>query len=276
VTDPDIYSYTDYRQYLADWLRTRAGRPSLRGFAKKVGCSPAQLSSITNSTRNISPLHADAASAAMGHDAPAHAYFLDLIEFEQASTRPLRRQALDRIMTVRRFRSARRIVDGMYLVFSRWYLPAIVELARCAGFRPDPAWIATTLVPAITLEEANEALDVLVEVGFLVPAEGGALHPAEPTWATEHEEVGRVASVALANLHRSHLSRAAEALDLFNKDERHFGTLALAVPDERVDELKRIVTRFEEEVLSRFASGPEPHRVYQVCVQLFPVSNVTE
>ncbi|MFN7142750.1 MAG: TIGR02147 family protein [Myxococcota bacterium] len=269
-----IYDYTDYRKYLKDWFEERQGRPSVRGFAKKVECSPSLLSSVMGGTRDLAAPLAEKVCAAMGLDAEEKTYFLDLVAMEQAETRAQRREAVDRVMAVRRFRSAPRIVDAMYLIFSRWYYPAIHELARCTDFREDPAWIARTLVPAITEAEAAEALEVLVAADFLVRGEDGRLRAANTTLATEHE-VGRVAAPALVALNRWVFERAPDALEAFPADERHFGTLALALSASAVPELKKVITRFEEEVFSRFGALQDADRVYQVAVQCFPISAVT-
>jgi hypothetical protein len=45
--------------------------------------------------------------------------------------------------------------------YSKWYLPAIRELAASRGFRGDPAWIASHLTPPISKREARTAVDIL-------------------------------------------------------------------------------------------------------------------
>lgn len=269
-----IYDYTDYRKYLKDWFEERQGRPSVRGFAKKVDCSPSLLSSVMNGSRDLAAPLAEKVVLAMGLDPDEKGFFLDLVAMEQAETRAQRREAVDRVMGVRRFRSSPQIVDAMYLIFSRWYYPAILELARCASFREDAAWIARTLVPAITEAEATEALVMLITAGFLVRGDDGVLVAAGTSWATEHE-VERVMSSGLVTMHRWVTGRAPDALEEFPKEERHFGTLALAIPEAALPELKKTITRFEEEVFSRFGALKDPERVFQVSVQAFPISRPT-
>lgn len=274
MNKPSIYDYTDYRRYLKDWLEASAGRPSLRGFAKKVGCAPSMISSVIAGTRDLRPPLLDRAVDALGLESHERAYFLDLVEFEVAPTLALRRQVLDRIMSTRRFRSARRIVDAMYLVFSRWYYGAIIELARCEGFREDPSWIAQTLVPAISEPEAAEALETLIAAGFLVRREDGRLQAEDVLWATD-QEVGRVYGPGLAVHHRWILARGPEAIDEFEREERHFGTLSFALSDDAFADLKAAVRRFEQEVMSRFNERTPRTRVYQMSMQLYPLSKVT-
>lgn len=269
-----IYEHTNFRQYLKAWFEDRKGRPSVRGFAKKVGCSPALLSSIMSGTRDLAAAMVERVADGLGLDPDEKTYFQLLVEWEQGGTVKARRQALDRLMALRRFKAARRIEDTLYLVFSRWYYPAIVELSRCVGFREDPAWIAATLMPPITPEEAAEALDVLVGCGFLAPGPDGRLRPVDVTWATEHE-VDRITGHLLADMHRWLLARAPQALEEFAPTERHFGTLSLALTPAAYTEAKAAVARFEEEMLARFGGVEAPGRVFQLSVQLFPLSRPT-
>jgi hypothetical protein len=55
--------------------------------------------------------------------------------------------------------------------------------------------------------------------------------------------------------------------------ERQFGALTFAVPSQAVPELKARVTRFYEEMMHLVEVTAGPHdRVYQLCVQLYPVA----
>lgn len=266
---PDLYAYLDYRAFLRDWLKANHPRLSQRRFATRVECSPSLITAIGKGERDIARPLASAMAREMKLDPEATAYWHDLVTHEQAENLEERRKARARLHAARAFRQAPRIADATAMVFSRWYLPAIVELARCDGFQADPEWIASVLVPRITAGQAEEALDALRVAGFLVERDG-KLESAQPIWTTDHQ-AGR--SAALHEQHRWVLSRAAEALTEFGKTERYFGTASIAVPRDRLPELFGILTRMEEEVLSRF--GANLDQVYQVSVQAFPLSKPT-
>jgi hypothetical protein len=44
----------------------------------------------------------------------------------------------------------------------------------------------------------------------------------------------------------------------------------------RVPELKQMITRFEQELIGRFAATDAPDRVVQIGFQMYPLSRVTE
>ena len=246
---PNLFAYTDYRRFLKEWFEARAGRPSIRGFAKKIACSPAQLSSVIAGTRDLAGPLAEATAAALGLDEAGCAYFLDLVQFEQGETRTQRREALERVMTARRFHQAHRLEDAQYLVFSQWYYPALVELARCVGTGTNPAALGALLTPSVPAEQVAEALTVLRTHGRLVPG--------EPNWSTTHDANG-IIGAALVGLHRWILERAQGALEDVPKDERYFGTLSLSIPSAALPELRRFVAQFEAEAMGRFTEGLPP------------------
>jgi uncharacterized protein (TIGR02147 family) len=271
--DPiNLFEYTDFRAYMRAWFESRNGRPSIRGFAKRAACSPAAISSVLGGTRDLPPPLVEHFCAVAQLDEDQQAYFIELVEFEQAPTRPRRRAALERIMAVRRFRGAQRNVDAAFLLFSRWYLPAILELSRCKGFREDPSWIASVLRPPITPAQAAEGLEALLIHKALERDAAGALRPSTTMWATDRE-VDNIASVAATTYHRDILARASEALDSASKDERHFSTVCLSIPVADLTEIKGSIGRFVEAIAGRYAEDAvSGEQVVQLSVQLIPLS----
>ena len=185
VERPDIYSFVDYRAYLVAWVDAGAGRPSFRTLARKAGCSPALLSAVTHGQRGLAPGTATALAAAMELTGDHLEYFLKLIAYEQAESRAARALAYERLVAIRTYRRARGLADSAWLIFTRWYIPAVAELTRCEGFRADSQWIASTLRPPITPEQAEEALEVLFAAGMLRREASGAHTLAEAVFASD-------------------------------------------------------------------------------------------
>lgn len=271
VEPPPIYEHTDYRAWMRAWFDAKQGRPSIRGFAQRAGASAAMVSSVLAGTRELAPALADQFCAIARLEPEERAYFLELVEFEQAPTRARRHAALERIMATRRFHGAQRGVDAAHLLFSRWYAGAIAELARCEGFREDPDWIAAILRPTISREEAAEGLAMLIAGGVLVRKEDGRLGPSESIWATDRE-VSRVVSANVATHHREMLTLAQSALERFPRDERHLSTVTLAIPVHAFGEVKDAIGRFVEETTGRYSDMDPCEQVLQLSVQLVPLS----
>jgi len=268
----NLYDYTSYRQYLRDWFTWKDGRPSIRGFAKRVFVSPSLMSHILNSQRNLDPARVDTFCTALKLDPQETTYFRALVDLDQSPSELRRSEAWQIIRVAQGFHSASRVADDTFRLFSRWYNLAIAELANCEGFQGDPAWIAGRLVPAITEEEAAEALALLLELGMLQRGEDGQVTAAGATTLTGHEVHEQIIAMGLLELHRWTLQRAGEGLAAFTGDERTYGSITMAVSESQIPALKGRIKRFEEEII-HFASEQEaPERVYQLSLQLFPLS----
>jgi uncharacterized protein (TIGR02147 family) len=163
--------------------------------------------------------------------------------------------------------------EATYTLLSDPVVGAVFELARCEGWRDDPDWIASALQPPTTREVAVAALDVLMAAGTLTRDANGRLQAGGSELATDHDVHADVLSLAAAELHRRILTRAPDLLAAVPYEQRQFGALTFAVPSHAVPELKARVTRFYEEIMNLVeVTEGSRDRVYQLCVQLYPVA----
>jgi uncharacterized protein (TIGR02147 family) len=267
----DVFAFTAYRPFLLAWRDDPERRTSQNDLAREAKCSKSLLSQIFAGERDLRPHRAGTFARALGLGADEARYFEDLVVAEHGASLGVRRAAKARVLAARRFRSGQRISDPQARLFSRWYLPAIAELARCPGFRADPAWIAASLVPAISEIEAEEALATLQELGFLVPTPEGGLAPASPTWSTGSEVDEDAVAAALRAHHVSVLQLAARALTEVPPDRRQYDTLTLVTSPAAIPELKRRVAAFQMELIEICERYP-PEMVAHVGLQFFPLS----
>ena len=272
---PDLYAYLDFRAFLADWFEARkAANPrfSHRAFARKAGQrSPSLLLHVIDGKRNLTPTTLEGFARAIGLKGDDLAYFSALVQLDQADTPDARNRAWEHVRATRRFREARPIEGDGFEYLSHWRHPAIRELATCEGFRPDPAWIAQTLRPAIRVDEAQASLELLFRLGLIVREADGAVRARDVSVVTPHE----VASLAALNYHRGMLERAREAVATTPSAERHFCAVTVAIPESMIPTLKRELAAMQERLLDQCDSGEGARtRVMQVNLHVFPLSTV--
>jgi uncharacterized protein (TIGR02147 family) len=272
---PDVFRYLDHRAYLRDWFDWKKSvnpRFSHRMFARLAQQrSPSLLMHVISGQRNLTAATSAAFSRAMDLDREERAFFALLVAFDRADDNAERNLIWERLSASRRFLAAGSIAGSTLRYLSRWYYPAIRELAACPGFQADPTWIAARLRPAITPEQAAEALTMMLDLGLLARAEDGTLQPTQTTLATPHQVQG----LAVHNYHQGMIARAAESIERFSKTERHLSALTLAIPADLIDTLKAEIDAFQERILD-LCDGREAarSRVYQLNMQLFPLSGV--
>lgn len=273
---PDLFAYLDHRAFLADWFawkKTANRRFSHRVFSRLAGVrSPSLLLLVTKGDRNITANTLPGFIKALSLDPEEAAFFTLLVELDATDADDERTAIFQRIAATQRFRAAHPIEGESFRYLSRWYIPAVRELALCAGFRPDAAWISRVVRPAITEAQAQEALDTLIALRMLDVHKDGSVTVSDATLATPHEVIG----TAVHNYHHGMLERSADAITAFRPFERHLGAVTVAVPADRVAELKEAVTAFQERFLDLCdGMADDADRVYQMNLQLFPLSTTT-
>jgi uncharacterized protein (TIGR02147 family) len=269
---PSVFEYLDYRAYLRDYFtlaKAQKKQFSFRFFARRAGfSSPNFVQLVMLGKRNLGRAAVDQVAKGLGLTVAEAAFFGDLVALGQAETLAERNRAFARVTANRRFRTARRLDGPLFEYLSQWYYPAVRELAGRADFVEDPAWVAAQLLPRITTAQARAALGTLEKLGLLVRDEGGRLVRGDPTLTTGHE----VRSVVVPAYHRQMIERAGAAVDTVPPDQRDVSALTVCIRGSSLAELKERIHRFREEMLDRCDTESEPERVYQLCIQLFPLS----
>lgn len=272
---PDIYEYVDYRAYLRAYYQAakdNVDKFSYRSFAADAGlASQSFLRDVIRGDKNIGN-SLTAICKAIGLRKPEREFMELLVAFDQASTRSERNELFARIAATKRFQAARRIDEGMYRYLTHWYIPSVRELVAHAKFHEDPAWIAETLRPEITVAQAAEALELLLDLGFVVRQEDGTLAIADPTITTGHE----VASLGVENYHHEMLRLAGESIRRFPAEHRDLAAMTICVRPEDMAEIKRRIHAFRETVLGYADEQEGGTVIVQFNSQLFPLSKVDE
>jgi len=272
---PDLFSYLDYRAYLRDWFTARkAANPrfSHRAFVRRTGQrSPSLLADVIGRRRNLTPALIESFCVAMKLEVDEGRFFALLVALDQSQEPDERNRIWEKIAASRRFQDARRVEGESFRYVSRWYYPAIRELARRPDFVADPAWIAQTLSPRITIAQARGALAALVGLGMLTEVDG-QMQQTEGAVVTPRE----VAGLAVHNYHQGMLERAMAGIRGFKAAERHYTGVTVCVPESMIPQLKQELNAFAERLLEICDSAPTGERVLQINLNLFPLSNAVD
>ena len=270
---PEVFGYLDHRLFLSDWFvwkKSRNAKFSHRVFARRAGQkNPSLLSQVIAGRRNLTPRTTSAFCRAMALSEEDAKFFHMLVQLDRARTDSDRNRAWERISASRRFQQARRIEGASFRYLSRWYFPAIRELATRSDFQADPSWIAATLRPRITPVQAEDALSSLQEMGLLQADAAGRLRPAQATIATPHE----IVDLAVHNYHAGMIKLASEAIARFPAEDRHLGAVTVSIPRAMLGELKAEIAAFQERLLDLCDRSEAPsEQVFQINLQCFPLS----
>jgi uncharacterized protein (TIGR02147 family) len=266
----DVFRYLDYRAFLSAWYETKRDRMSYRAFSKRAGLgAPNYLQLVIAGQRNLTRATAEKFADACSLADDRKAYFLVLVEFNQATTDAQRNRYYAELSAFRRYRRAHKLELAEAQYHSQWYLPAVRELVHCPDFVEDAEWIAKRLLPPITAKQAQDALDALLRLGLLERDTSGKLRQRERVVSTGPETAG----LHIRNYHAEMMARATRAMELVPREFRDVSSLTLTLKTAALPEIKQRIAEFRRELADLCDSEDSPDVVLQLNLQLFPLSS---
>ncbi|MEO0603165.1 MAG: TIGR02147 family protein [Myxococcota bacterium] len=240
---------------------------------RRTGRAKGWVSMMLGGKRRLRPELVDEVATALHLDAEEHRELRARVEVCQSNSRDARARARHYLRGLAARRDAEVHADDVRNHMSTWYIGAVHELARCQGYRPDPAWIAATLFPPITAEQAQSAMEILQELGML--DESGEPTGVTPQMGTPSQLEGE--HRAIVKIHRETVDALAASFDRFYPNERQITTGLFALTDEAWEELReQLHDVCINAALRANQRSTEPNRVYRLCIGLFPASLYTD
>lgn len=248
---------------LAEFHKRKAKNASysLRAFARQLGVPAGRLSQYFSGKRAISSQVAAKIADKMGLNPKDESAFLKMVRDESAQ-----KQDLSPFFVPDQNFS--RISTDSFTALSDWQYFAILNLLKVKNFQKDPAWIAERL--GITKRLVVQSIARLKRLG-LIEEQDGIL-------ARVHKQIRTtdgLASRALKISHEQSLRQAIDALHEVDLSLRDITSITMAVDLRRVPAAKRLIKEFRRK-LSAYLEAGEPTEVYNLNVQLVPVTKVSQ
>ncbi len=245
-------------------------------FARRMGRTKAWATMLLRGQRGLVPLNIDAVAKVLDLDEAERLELKARVEHSQANSSDARQRA-ERYLEGLEGRRAAEHTSRLAKCVASWRVGAVLELARCEGYRPDPRWIAFTVYPRITVAQATEALDVLRELGML--DDDYQLADVPPNLGTQTDILDDAELSAMARaIHREGFAIAADAVDVFAGNERLVQSGIVALTEDGFAKLREGI---QELLASAFfgaspAEEEKPTRLYRLLLGLFPASLYTD
>lgn len=204
------------------------------------------------------------------HLTESEAKFLPyLIEIGQAKSHTSRLEGLRKIQQFRYYQLAHNSEIQAYKYLTKWYYVAIREMADLPDFQLNAEWIQSRLWMNVSLAEVKEAIQFLMESGFLKKA--SALKVAKlDKQITCFEEVHRI---SMAEYHREMFKIASQSIYAIERNSRLLLGHTVALNDLQYEEAKAIITEALEKIANLQTSNENAKtEVYQFELAAFPIT----
>lgn len=264
-TNADIATSVTWQALLQDEFLRRKGvnpRYSMRAFAKTLGVSPSYACMVLKGQRSISLSSARSISTKLKWPKAKENIFRLLLERDSTDD-PNTRAELEAQLKAKAARDQGFASLGLkeFQTMSAWYHAALIELTRVKDFDPSPVWMARRL--GISTMEVELALDRLIRLGIL-ERRGDSYQRSRGPVTT-----GGVPSKAVRRFHKDLLKRAEQAIDTQSMDERLVSSMTMAVPVDKVAEVKDRIDEFRRELTAFVGASKSCDAVYHLAIQYF-------
>jgi uncharacterized protein (TIGR02147 family) len=267
---PDIYRYYDYHAFLRDHYEWRKGvnaNFSFRYIGGKVGLDAGLVLRILQGKRPLSPRKIQAFAGVTGLSKRRAEYFELLVLYGRAKTDREAQQYFEKLIGFTGL-GGKRIDRDQYEFYQEWYYTAVRELLHFLPFKGDYEALAAMLVPAITAKEARKAIALLETLGLIAPKRDGGYRLTDKYLTTGEEW----RSFAVREFQRQSLELARHALDETPKEARDISTVSLTINGHAMEKIRERVRQFHQDMLEISEQSGTGDRVYQVNLQVFPLS----
>lgn len=284
---PNLFNYQNYRNFLQDWFKhKKENTPHFSGaiFAKKAGFnSHTLLAMVIRGQRNLSPTTIRRFGQALELNSRESIYFEKLVLFCQATNSSDKTHYLEQVLSLSQGqgRDILTRIQNHALYLSHWYFVAIRELVAVPGFRADPDWIVQKLKRKITRKQAQEAWQVLLNLGLVAKDERPSAK--EDGYRIVHPSLdidpGSV-DFAIRNFHKEFLDRAKEAIDGEPLEERELSSLTLAIEERHIARLREKIKDFRRQLNQEFPppseNGDQPAGLLAINTQVLVLTQNTK
>jgi uncharacterized protein (TIGR02147 family) len=271
ATSTNIYAYQDFRLFLKDYLHEmKAKKPAIsqRFLLARLGVtSSGFLANILSGKRNIPHQYVSKISDAIGLGRKAGRYFETLVLFTQARKQSDKARLFQELMSQKP--ADLKLLEGRELrLFSTWYYVALRELVFFFPMRDQYETLAKKLIPSIRQSEAKAAIEELLEMGLLERDRRGFLRQKQAALTSGDE----VRSIHAAEYQKATLELAKGALERIPPSERDISTLTMTLSEASFKTAVEEIRQLRKRLLKMAVDEPQPDRVFQLNMQLFPIT----
>lgn len=194
-------------------------------------------------------------------------YFENLVLYSQAETPEEKERRLRKLTSGASLRSHSVLETFQMEYLRKWHYAAVRELLAFHDFQGDYDRLAEMLDPPISAAEAMEAVRLLLELNLIRKNAQGRYEKVDSVVTSgaaepEHARPGLRASLELAQRALGHFSPAA----------RPFSYQTLSVSPESLQYIKDRLRMLRKEILDVVSRDEAVDRLYQLNLQLFPLS----
>lgn len=266
----EIYEYKDYREFLRHYVsRRKRENPdwTIAGWARELGLlATTSITKILNGQREPGERICQKLTEYFRFNSEESKYFDYLVHLNKCTDSTMREVFTEKLLRLTPTIGKLSIDEARLQIVAEWVHMAIRQMAGVQPLPNDPAWIARQLIFESSVEQVQQAIENLLQLGMLIERDG-KLSKSE-TWLASTEDIP---SKALRSHHSQMIENAKQAIEKVPVLQREIRGMTMAVPLDKMDMAKAMIRQFTEDI-AKLMNENSTDQVYQLNVQFFPLT----
>jgi uncharacterized protein (TIGR02147 family) len=197
------------------------------------------------------------------------AFFQQLVAFGKARTDRQINDEFHKLMAIKGI-GARTLDEDRFAFYQSWHHSAIRALIGIVPFRGDYAALARRLSPPISEAQARESIELLERLELVRRTSEGDWELTDRFVTTG--EGWR--SQAIRTFQGQTLELARDSLERHAPDIRDISTVTVTLAKDDMPELRERIAQFRQDILRMARESRRQDAVFQLNVQLFPLTEL--
>ncbi|MDB5103812.1 MAG: hypothetical protein JWP91_1501 [Fibrobacteres bacterium] len=269
---PNVFDHLNYNAFLKDYYEYRKNRNaffSYRYLGRILNLDAGFLVKVLQGKLSLPEKCIDPLIKLCAFEGRQADYFRELVHYGRAKTAKDIKAHFERLIALRDL-EPRKVEMAQYSFYQKWYHSAIQCLLLFHRFTGDFKALAAKLSPAISVKEAKESIRLLEDIGFVRKQEDGRYEVQDARITTGD----KWQSVAIRTFQEECLKLAGESLTRHPKEDRDISTVTITLSSRNLEEVRARVKELRQSLLHLRQDGDEPDSVYQVNIQVFPLTRI--
>lgn len=238
-------------------------------MAMKLEADPGNLLRVSQSKIHLSVNLIKPMAEFFGLDEKESAYWTELVHFGRAKTDS---EALNHYEKMQMLKGIplKRLAKKELEFYRHWYCNAIRSIIGICKFKDDYEGLAESCTPAITVEQAKEAVQLLHDLNMISTDRDGYWKVNDTFVSTG----GNWRSEAVRAFQTETIRLAGESLERHAPPLRDISTVTMTFNMDDIALIREKIKEFRSELLRLSQEGSGDDTVFQLNVQLFPLGFV--
>lgn len=274
---PNVTEYLNYREYLQDFYISKKkvnASYSYRIFVNRgeLG-SPSHLKMVIDGSRNLTLSTIPKYVRALGLKRKTDTQFFELlVHYNQENDADQKIIYFNEIMNLKRKKGLSMLEKHQFDLLAHWYHVAIYVLIDLNDFKNDPEWISERLRKKVTARQVRETLDSLETLKLIEKDEVKGYRQTSGALSTDED----IKSLGAYRYHQDMLELALDSLKNDLLDVREFNGVTMKISKDKLGILKEKIRSFRKEINELTSNMDETDQIYQLNIQLFPLTEVKQ